>query len=160
MTVVPNLPVAGILTMAVSVVIGVWSVGYVDSPRGGSVLLGLSFLLLLVGGGFGPPLIGFVVGTAAARADSGRRWSRNVLPENVRTRLAGLWPYALALGLAGWLSLWPGVPVLWYLFRFSEPGLVAGLALFSFLMLVATLLAAFAPDSLRGAGTAARANHR
>lgn len=74
MSVIPNLLLSGIVTMIVAVVIAVWSIANLRSPRRGLELIGLSFLFLLVGGGFGPPLVGFIGGGAATRIDSRVQW--------------------------------------------------------------------------------------
>ena len=51
MTVVPNLLVTGVLAVAVGLLLVVWSVGFAGRRHGGWVLIGVSTLLLLVGGG-------------------------------------------------------------------------------------------------------------
>ena len=64
MTLLPNLLIAGILTVLMGLVLMVWSVAYVQRKHGGSLLILLSVILLLVGGGFFPPLIGIAGGIA------------------------------------------------------------------------------------------------
>jgi len=53
LTIIPNLLITGIMAIGVSVAIAVWSVWFADRRHGGLVLIGLSIVLLLVGGGFG-----------------------------------------------------------------------------------------------------------
>ena len=65
MTLVPNLLVTGVLSMLVSVVIFTWGGRSARREGRSSVLILLSIGLLLVGGGFGPPLIGVFAGAAA-----------------------------------------------------------------------------------------------
>lgn len=157
MTVVPNLLASGVLTVLLSTILAVWSIASIDSPRGGPGILVLSALLLLVGGGFGPPLVGFVVGLAATRADAGRTWMGDAVSPRRRHALARLWRYLLVAAIVGWFSLWPGVPLLAYLFGFSDPFLVAGLTVLDFALLVSTLVAGFAYDSVRHRARAPRA---
>ncbi|KUK27634.1 MAG: Uncharacterized protein XD60_0050 [Acetothermia bacterium 64_32] len=64
MTIVPNLLVTGVLTIIVSLAVIVWSVAFVQRKRGGLILILLSTAMLLVGGGFGPPIMGILAGVA------------------------------------------------------------------------------------------------
>ena len=77
MALVPNLLASGVLTVLVSLVLVVWSVRYVGWPRGGLVLIGISVVLLLVGGGFGPPILGL----AATRIGARGRWLERIAAE-------------------------------------------------------------------------------
>lgn len=65
MTLVPNLLASGLLTILVSLGLILWSVLFPHRRGSGPVLLGLSVLLLLVGGGFGPPLLGSILAAFA-----------------------------------------------------------------------------------------------
>jgi hypothetical protein len=108
MTIVPNLLLAGALTILAAAAFGAWAIGFVHRPHGGLVLVGLSIVLLLVGGGFSPPLIGIVLGIGASRigAPSARP------PGPIGSRLAGTWPWLTGLGVAAYLGLFPGLVVL------------------------------------------------
>lgn len=142
LTLIPNLLVAGIVTVAVSIAVIAWSARWMHRDGNGWTLLGLSALLLVVGGGFGPPLMGFVIGTAAVKASQPapqrqRSWDR---------LLARVWPLLLAAATLGYLSLVPGTVLLSHFVGVENPGLVFGLAGFSFSALVLTLIAARAAD--------------
>jgi hypothetical protein len=67
MTLLPNLLMAGILTVLMGLLVILWSVAFVQRKNGGSLLILLSVILLLVGGGFFPPLIGIAGGIAGSR---------------------------------------------------------------------------------------------
>ena len=67
MTLLPNLLLAGILTVLLGLLIMLWSATFVQRRNGGGLLILLSVILLLVGGGFFPPLIGIVGGVAGTR---------------------------------------------------------------------------------------------
>jgi len=144
MTLIPNLAVSGLVTILVALVLGVWAVWFIDRPRSGLVLIGLSVLLLLVGGGFGPPLIGVLVGVAATRI--GRRGSGR--PGPIRAGLARTWPWLLGAGVLGYLSLVPGMVLVSRLTGFDDPLVVAGLTVVSFAGLLLALIAARAHDRL------------
>ena len=100
LTIIPNLLITGIMAIGVSVAIAVWSVWFADRRHGGLVLIGLSIVLLLVGGGFGPPLIGVLANHSArhgqvvdAESDSGQPATESALPlatGHLRARLP--WP--------------------------------------------------------------------
>jgi len=55
MTLVPSLLVTGTWTILASLAVLLWAVTFVDGPHGGRGLVLLSVVMLLVGGGFGPP---------------------------------------------------------------------------------------------------------
>jgi hypothetical protein len=144
MTLIPNLAVSGVVAIVVALAVGIWAVRYIDRPRGGLVLIGLSVLLLLVGGGFGPPLIGVIAGAAAARI--GRSGNKRL--GRVRASLARLWPWLLGAALVGYLSLVPGMVLVSRFTGFADPLVVAALTVFSFTTLILTLVAASAHDRL------------
>lgn len=108
MTIVPNLLLAGAVTILAAAAFGAWAIGFVHRPHGGLVLVGLSIVLLLVGGGFSPPLIGIVLGIGASRmgAPSTRP------PGPIGSRLAVTWPWLTGLGVAAYLGLFPGLVLL------------------------------------------------
>jgi hypothetical protein len=89
MTIIPSFLVTGILGLAVLV----WAAAFVQRRNGGLVLMALSVLMLLVGGGIFPPAIGLIGGAAGTRINaplSGQRASR---PGGVSRFLARLWPW-------------------------------------------------------------------
>lgn len=144
MSLIPNLAVTGVLTILVAVALGVWAVRFLFRPRGGGVLIGLSVLLLLVGGGLAPPLIGLLVGVTALRLQS----SHLGLPSRIAIWLAPAWGWLLAVTVFGYLSLVPGVVVANALTGFESAWVVAGLGLGSFAALILSLIAARAHDRI------------
>lgn len=140
MTIVPNLLVAGVLTIALSLIFLVWAVLFVQNKHGGPVLILLSLLMLLAGGGFAPPIMGVIIGAAATRINAPLGWQRVPL-------LAALWPWSLGAGVATWLLMLPGVPVLAYLSGLADATFVSILALCMFGLLFSTTITAFAHDS-------------
>ena len=57
MTIILNFLVSGILTVIVGVIVTVWVAKFVQRRNGGSVLILLSIIMLLVDGGLFPPLL-------------------------------------------------------------------------------------------------------
>ncbi len=99
MTILPNLVLAGILTVILSFVIMLWSLVFVQRKNGGSLLILLSIVLLLVGGGFFPPLIGIAGGLAGTRINKPLGAKAAV---GLSRFAAALWPWPLVIFVA-WL---------------------------------------------------------
>ena len=110
LTVLPSLLVSGVLAVIIALALAIWSVAFVHRRGGGLVLILLSVALLLVGGGFGPSLIGLILGIAALRMHSvPRRTSRSFL-----SPLARLWPWLVGVGVVAYLGLFPGAVLLYH----------------------------------------------
>lgn len=60
MTLIPNFLITGIPAVLVSLVFLAWVTRYIQREHGGPVLILISIVWLLVGGGFGPPLLGVI----------------------------------------------------------------------------------------------------
>lgn len=108
MSVIPNFLASGILTILVSVVYMTWAVVFINRKHGGSILMLISVVLLFVGGGFGPPLLGIIVGAAGTRAGKPLTWWRAHLSPRARRFLSGVSPWVLAACLTAWLLMMPG----------------------------------------------------
>jgi hypothetical protein len=146
MTVLPDLRVTGVLAVTVALALMVWSIWFVAHRHGGLVLVGLSVLLLLVGGGLAPPLMGVVLGLVAARIGTTPRRS----PPRVVRALAGAWPWFLGAALVGYLGLMPGMVIASSLGMASETAVV-GLGVLAFSGFGLALATARADDRLRPA---------
>jgi hypothetical protein len=147
MTVIPNLLVTGVLAVIVAFAVGIWSVMFVERRYGGLVLIALSVLLLLVGGGFAPMLMGIILGIAATRIGAVSRRS----PGGVARAMGRVWPWALGVGVLGYLALFPGLVMLSWLSGVSDPSLVLGLSALSFAALLLAPVAARAHDRAEAA---------
>lgn len=158
MSVIPSLEVTGVLAVAASALLGVWSLWVAwrssDDPRMGLGLLAISVTLLLAGGGFGPPVIGSIVGVAAVRHSRALRARR--APGRVGRRMAPSWGVWTALGATGFLGLVPGVPLLSELAGVESAGLVSVLIAMAFAGLGLAIVGAGANDRLRDGDTAPR----
>ena len=147
MTIVPNLLLTGILAILASLIFLVWVTMFVQRKHGGLGLILLSVVMLLVGGGFGPPLLGIMLGTAATRINAPLNWWRAHLTAGSQRFLARLWPWSLVAGLIAWLSLLPGTILLDHFFGVDNPDLVVPVLTFSaFGLLLLTIFAGFAYD--------------
>lgn len=150
MTILPNLLVTGILAIFVSLIFLVWATMFVRREHGGLVLILLSVVMLLVGGGFGPPILGILLGLAATRIDAPRRAH---LSAGSRRSLARLWPWSLVAGLIAWLLVFPGSVLLDYFAGMNNPDFtVSALILAAFGLLSLAIVTAFAHDGRREPG--------
>ena len=70
MSIVPNLLVTGILASLVSLIFLVLAIKFVQRKHGGQVMMLLSIIMLLVGGGIFPPIIGLMIGALGTRINA------------------------------------------------------------------------------------------
>ena len=146
MTIVPNLVVTGILTIIVSLAVIVWSAMFVQRKNGGRVLIVLSIAMLLVGGGFGPPIIGILAGVAGTGIRSPLTGWRKRLPVNVRHFLAILWPWVFGACAISGVFLVVGSVILVYFFGLNNPDLFSNSFYSVILSLPLTILTGVAYD--------------
>jgi hypothetical protein len=150
MSIVPNLLATGILAILVSLVFLVWATMFVQRKHGGLILILLSIVMLLVGGGFGPPILGILVGAAATRINAPLRWWRNHLSIGLRRFLAKLWPWSFVAGVIAWLLVLPGTILLDLFFGVNNQSLIVPVLTFSaFGLLLLGVFTGFAYDIQR-----------
>jgi hypothetical protein len=139
LTLVPNLLVSGVLTLLLGALFA-WRVmdRAARTPRLDLVLL--SILLLLVGGGFGPPILGLAVAAAA----SGPEPRHHHGPEPL---LAHAFWWILATAMIAWLALVPGLPLLDLAFGTGDAALLP-VILAAFTLFPLCVLASRAADAV------------
>jgi hypothetical protein len=147
MTVIPNLLVTGGLSVAVGVTLIVWAIGFTRDRRGALMLIGLSVLLLLVGGGLAPPIMGIVVGGVATRVAVERERPVGRVARAIGRR----WPWFLVAAVLGYLALVPGMPLASMAGVASE-ALVLAVGAFAFANFALALFAVRAYDRAHGSG--------
>jgi hypothetical protein len=156
MTLVPNLLASGILSILVSLVFLVWAVAFPHRKHSGLVLVLLSIVLLLVGGGFGPPLLGIVTGVTATRVRP--RAGGSHLPAGLRHALGALWPWFFAAAIAAWLLVMPGTMLLDHVFGLRDlEALVPVFVLIAFGTLALAIVTGLARDRRAGQADAVTA---
>jgi hypothetical protein len=96
MTIIPHYYwVTGVLAIIVSLIIIFWSAVFVQRKNGGLVLILLSIIQLLVGGGDISPILCFIAGLVGTRIQAPFTWWR-AHPSFLWQRfLATLWPWSL-----------------------------------------------------------------
>ena len=105
-TIISNFFVTGILAMIVGLLVTIWAVAFVQRKYGAWILLLLSFMLFLVGGGSPPIFLGVLASVVATRINKPLTWWRTHLPVNVWSFLAKLWPWSIiAFVLIFWFAV-------------------------------------------------------
>jgi hypothetical protein len=146
MSILPDLRLTGLVTVVVSLLAMAWSLLLLRRERGALVQILLYVVLLLVGGGLAPPVMGIILAGVAARGEAILAREKADPASRPPTALARYWQAALVVGVAGYLGLLPGVPLLYLLFRIESAALIGVLALLSFGGLLVALLGAMAWD--------------
>jgi len=142
MTVIPNYQVTGLLTILVGLTMVVCAAAFIQRKHSSLVMLLLSISLLLVGGGFIPPMIGTLSGAIASRINAALFWRRPLFSENTSTLLARLWPWTLVAYFSWILLQWMIGPVFTG-FVLKNSALILFI---EFGLLVLVVLSAFAYD--------------
>ena len=146
MTIVPNLLATGVLTFLFSLAMLVYAALFVRRRHSGRVLIVLSLGMLLVGGGFGPPLIGVLAGVAGTQdRERQRGWHRR-LPAGGQRLLARLWPFACGVAAVAGTFLVIGSLILVYVFDVDRADLFLNTFYVTVLALIFTVLLAPAYD--------------
>lgn len=145
MTILPDLRIAGILTVFVSLIFTVWSIFFIHRKHGGLVLIGLSIAMLLVGGGLGPPVIGVIIGAAAMRINAAPRQSGGSA-HGLRQFIRKVWPVIFTACIAAWLLMFPGLSILDYSFGRNYVEIIPGLAILAFGLLLAAIFTGYVRD--------------
>ena len=142
MTIIPNFFITGILAIIVGLIVLIWAAAFVQRKNGGLVLILLSILMLFVGGGIFPPLIGIIGGVVGTRINKPLTWWRARLSDKSVRFLAKLWPWSLVAFFLWLFGQW----IIGYFFNefLMKSGLLIPLLIIGLLLL--TVFTAFAHD--------------
>ena len=146
MTIVSNLFITGSLTMIAALALIIWSAAFVGRKRGGPILMLLAVTMLLVGGGFAPPVIGLLSGLAALGINSPYPWWQAHLQNGPRLFLARTWPWVLGVTLTNGVFLVIGSVILVIFFGLDTPQLFVDSFLVSVPLVLLTILTGVARD--------------
>jgi hypothetical protein len=146
MTIVPNLLVTGILTILVSLAMIGWSATFVQRKNGGLIQLFLSIAMLLVGGGFAPPIVGILASVGGLGINTSHMWWRTHLPANVRRVLAQVWPWVFGVSVINGVFLVVGSVILVYVFALNAPDLFVNSFFLAIVSLLLSILTGVAYD--------------
>jgi len=148
MSLIPSFRLSGAATIALSLALAAWAIRASGRYRGLG-MLALALPLLLVGGGFGPPLVAGIAGlfAALARPAGANQASASQRRSGPSALLGATWPWIFGVSLATWLLLMPGTLLLDRYFTLKEPeALVMGASGAAFLGLFLSLGSALARD--------------
>ena len=101
-----------------------------------------------MGGGFAPPLVGILAGWAGTGIDSPLTWWRTRLSVSLRRFLARLWPWLFGACLIASLVLFAGSLIMVSIFDYNNADFFSNLFLFTFVLLMLTVVAAFAREAV------------
>jgi hypothetical protein len=145
MTVVPNLLVTGILTILASLAVRVCTAS-VRNKKGGRILLPFSIIMLLAGGGFGPPIIGVLAGVAGTGIGMPSIWWRERRLVKVRRFLGKVWAWIFGLAVMNGVFLVIESVILVYVVDLNNPHLFTNSLFFAVLSLSVTVFVGRACD--------------
>ncbi|HMD78205.1 MAG TPA: hypothetical protein VKG86_12625 [Terracidiphilus sp.] len=94
-TLVPNFLLSGIAAISVSLLIAVWSIGYLHKKHASSIFLLLFIVLFLVGGGIAQVVYFTLAWAVSTRINKPLTWLKSVIPERTRGMLGRPWPWLL-----------------------------------------------------------------
>jgi hypothetical protein len=150
LTIVPNFLVTGILAVVFGLLVTVWAAAFVQRKHGAGVLMLLSIILFLVGGGFAPIFVSILASLTATRIDKPLTWWRRILPDGVQRFLSRMWPATLIVSVLSFVISVEVIIFGWPLTAFFDADTAFDLLnTFSFIMLglmLLSVLAAFAHD--------------
>ena len=141
-TLIPNFLITGVAAIVVSVMILVWSVGFVHKKNGSLVFLLLSILLFLVGGGVAQIVFFILAWAVSTRINKPVTWLRVVFPEGVRGVLANLWLWLLIV-FTSLALIALEIAIVGYVPRVSDPKLTLHTCWSILAVSLGILLAAF-----------------
>jgi uncharacterized membrane protein YjjP (DUF1212 family) len=122
-TIIPNFLITGLAAMLVSTAIIVWSLRYLDRPRGASVFLGLFILLFLVGGGIGQVVFFLPTWGAATRINRPLNWWNKILGVRLRRGLTHFWRYTQPAAVVFFLIALV-IAIIWQLPGITDPEVI------------------------------------
>jgi hypothetical protein len=147
MTLIPNYFVTGLLAIFFSGAFLVLLLKPGLDTKAIMILAALLILMLLTGGGFGPPILGIIAVLMAFKRNSPlKTWSK--LPSKLHTVLSRLWPWSFGLCLLGWLMLFPGAALIAFFTGIDNALLMVIPILIAFAFIPITLFVGFSRDIL------------
>lgn len=150
MTLLPSLLLAGFLTILVSILVIVWSIRSMKTKTGSPVLILLSVVLLLTGGGYAPPVLGVLTALCALLIHAPVGWLRTHFPLSIQNGAGAAWRWVFAVCLVLWFYLFPGSVILSFLFGLKDSRLIVPTSFLALGLMLVTFLFAFTRDMRQG----------
>lgn len=149
MTIIPNLLAAGILTVVVSLALLIWSFLFVNRKNGGWIMILISLLMLVLGGGIFPPVFGILIGATATRMHKRESSPKNYGAEKSQRLLAKLWPWSYSTCILAWFALLPGIPIIEYFYGVDNPAITVVIMIIALGTLLLNIFSSIAFDHQR-----------
>lgn len=140
MTIIPNLLVSGILTVFISLLLLLWSIRDKSRSHQGLTIFIFSVILLLVGGGFGPPLMGIIISIITGIYYIMMKSPKTIESTNLKRKYEIFWKICYFICLISYLSLWPGVIIWGKLIGAVHPNFVSAFSAIAFISLLSTMI--------------------
>ncbi len=150
LTVVPNFLISGILSVILGIVVVIWSGWFVDKKGGAAILMGLSILLFLVGGGFAPIFMALIASLTATRIHAPLSFWRKLTPGIVGRFLGAIWLavlvfFVLVFVISVEIAIF-GWPLTAFFDAEAAFGYLNTIALWMVVLMVLSAITAFARD--------------
>jgi len=147
MTLIPNYLITGLLAILFSSIFLILLVKPGLDRKAFTILFVLLILMLLTGGGFGPPLLGIIAVSIGLKRNSPLKpWGK--LPLKSHHVLSLLWPWSFGLCLIGWLMLFPCAALIVFFTGLDNASLMIIPLIIAFTFIPITLLLGFSRDIL------------
>lgn len=150
LTIVPNFLVTGILAIILGLLVTVWAGAFIDRKYGAWLLLLMSIMLWLVGGGFAPIFMSLLAAATATRINKPLKWWSAHLPVKLRGFLARLWLWSIISFVVVFvvdveIAIF-GYPLLWLLDASTTYSIQSTLAFIMVSLMPVSIITAFAHD--------------
>jgi hypothetical protein len=150
LTIIPNFLVTGILAIILGLLVTVWAGAFIDRNYGAWILLLMSIMLWLVGGGFAPIFMSLLAAATATRINKPLKWWRAHLPVKLRGFLAKLWLWSIISFVVVFvvdveIAIF-GYPLLWLFDANTTYSIQSTLAFVMVALMPVSIITAFAHD--------------
>ena len=146
-TLIPNLLYTGIMTLLISIIMVIYSVAFLEKKHSGLVLIILSVVLLIVGGGVGPPTLSLLAGIAGLGINSRHTWWRKHVKGNLQYFLSKAWPFVFLACLANGLFNVVGHVIAAYYFAPASAEVFLNSFLLAIPLLLTSIISGISYDS-------------
>lgn len=154
LTIIPTFFASGVFAIAIGFLMIIWSVAFIQKKHGALILLFLSILLFLVGGGSPPIFLGIIASIVATRINKPLTWWQTHLSVGTRHFLGKCWIWLMiTFIIMFWfavLAAITGYPLVLFLDPTSTDFLpiLSALGYISDIVLILAVFAGFARDTL------------
>ncbi|MFW9906307.1 MAG: hypothetical protein ACFFFH_18445 [Candidatus Thorarchaeota archaeon] len=147
-TIVPNFFWTGVMAMIFGLFVTIWAILFIDRKYGARILLLLSIILWLVGGGYAPVIFTIFATITATRINKPLTWWNRRLSLGVQDLLVKLWPGSVFMLV---ITFWIGVeiaifgyPLLWFVNADFTYGIQWIFGILSLILMFIVILSAIA----------------